>query len=160
MEMALFIAFVFFGRITWPIFYALVTIIWHLITCPFVDRAPKEKKKEKPVERKPKAAVKENNEPEPEKLEDAELPFEQKVIFCTNIIEDAYSYKDYFLDELYEGTEHPIFSVPDCLECSDDEYFAQFGKKWEDAWVDALALAFGIPFKKLGKGCFSGDNIQ
>ena len=119
------------------------------------ERKEKRKKKE---ERNPRVIVEE--EPEPPAIEEAELPFEQKVVFCTNIIEDAYSYKDYFLDELYEGTEHPIFSVPDCLECSEEDFRAQFDSGWEKAWVDALALAFGVPFENLGKGCFAGDNVK
>lgn len=153
MGITLFVLFVIFGRITWPIFYALVSIIWHFLS-GFFQQLASEKPKKKPVKEK-----KSKEAPSPVK-EEKSLPFEQKVIFCTNIIEDSYSYKDEFLDELYEGTEHPIFSVPDCLECSNKEYDDQFGKKWESAWTEALALCFGIPFDSVGEGCFAGVNAK
>lgn len=155
MGMTFFILFIIFGRITWPILYALISITWHFAFGIFQNMAS-EKPKKKPVKEKKHEEAK----PQEEKKEAASLPFEQKVIFCSNIIEDSYSYKDEFLDELYEGTEHPIFSVPDCLDCSDKEYQDQFGLKWEDAWQDALALCFGIPFKSIGEGCFAGNNAK
>lgn len=154
MGAALFVLLIVFGRITWHLFYAIISITWHFIY-GISQKLASEKPKKRQVKEKKHEEVK-----VPERKEAASLPFEQKVVFCTNIIEGAYSYKDEFLDELYEGTEHPVFSVPDCLDCSDKEYEDQFGKKWEDAWRDALALCFGIKFEAIGSGCFSGDNAR
>lgn len=154
------ILFLLFGKITWPIFYAVISIVWHLISSPF--RTMASEKSEKMEKKKPekKRRGEDPNLGDPPEETPKELPHEQKVMACSNIIEDAYSYKDEFLDELYEGNEQPIFSVLDCLKCSLNEYQDQFGKRWEAAWTEALTLCFGIPFESLGEGCFLGSNAK
>ena len=145
----LFIAIIFFGRWTIPLLINLIVLVFKLIGSIFTaSDAAESKSKAKPAQAKI---------PEREKKE---LPQEQKVMFCAAIIEDSFSYRDEFLDELYEGTEHPVFSVPKCLKCSEQEYEDQFGTKWTSAWVDALSMAFDVRFEYLGKGCFAADNIQ
>lgn len=158
MGAVLFVALVFFGPITWPLLYGVLIFAGKIIRILVKNMASEPgKAKEKPVgpETAPPAYE------APSSVEQKDLPYEKKVMFCSNIIDDSYSYKDEILDEILEGNKNPVFSVPDCLDCSDEEYRAQFGKKkWDDAWADALSLAFGIKFSSLGKGCFVGENSQ
>ena len=152
----LFVAIIFFGRWTIPLLINLIVLVIELIGSLFTaSKAAESESEAKPVQVKA-AAVPE----ETPKRENKELPQEQKVMFCSAIIEDSFSYRDDFLDELYEGTEHPIFSVPECLSCSEKQYEDQFGKKWTNAWIDALSMAFDVRFEYLGSGCFVADNIQ
>ena len=159
MGITLFILFVFLGGITWPLFYAVLDVLIFAVKglCRMASEAGNKAKERKIEEPEPDPPAFE----EPARNEQKDLSYEKKVMFCSNIIDDSYSYKDEILDEILEGNKTPVFSVPDCLDCSDEEYRAQFGKKkWEDAWADALSLAFGIKFSSLGKGCFVGENSQ
>lgn len=157
MGIAIFIALTFFGGIFWPILIGAIELVCCLIGSLINNLASDDKPK---ATRSP-AHTEKAKKPAPEKEEEKELPFEQKVIFCSNIIDDSYSYKDEILDELYEGNDSPIFSVPDCLKYSERDFQDQFGgQRWNEAWQEALALCFGIPFKDLGKGCFVGENTQ
>lgn len=151
----LFIAIIFFGRWTIPLLINLIVLVFKLIGSIFTASEAAESKAKPAQAKAARPAPKEVSE-----RERKELPQEQKVMFCAAIIEDSFSYRDDFLDELYEGTEHPVFSVPECLKCSEKEYEDQFGTKWTSAWMDALAMAFDVRFEYLGKGCFAADNIQ
>ena len=155
MEAFLFIGIIFFGRWTIPLLINLIVLVFKLIGSLFTASEAAESKTKPNQTKADRPAPKEVPE-----RERKELPQEQKVMFCAGIIEDSFSYRDEFLDELYEGTEHPVFSVPECLKCSEQEYEDQFGKKWTNAWIDALSMAFDVRFEYLGKGCFAADNIQ
>jgi Sec-independent protein translocase protein TatA len=157
----LFIVFIVFGRFTIPLALNLVVLALKVIKSAFSASAQSldarnERQAKSCQESKPARSAQENLK----ENKVAELPYEQKVMKATAIIEDAYSEKDAFLDELYDGTEHPIFSVPLCLNYTVQQYEAQFGTNWTKPWIDALSLAFGVPFTYLGDGCYVADNAK
>lgn len=115
------------------------------------EPAPAKKTAIAPPEKKETAKKPEK----PQKPEKKELSHDQKVMACTAIIEDSFSYKDQVLDDIFEGEGVVSFSVPECLEYSVKEYEAQFGTKgWQKAWIDALTLSFGKKFSYDGKGIY------
>ena len=96
----LFIAIIFFGRWTLPLLINLIVLIFKLIGSLFTASEAAEGKRR--AEPKQTEAAQTSPKKESPKREKKELPQEQKVMFCSAIIEDSFSYRDDFLSMAFD----------------------------------------------------------